>query len=277
MSKPTETLSKDYAATAETLSAILRKELTYYSCKGYLNPSVPSMITAADRKKLVDWSYGVVDHYQLPRVTVATAMEMVDRFLSVSAGPFALWDVNSDVAKVGKNVLHCQRQFQLLTVAALYSTLKAKDVLISIDELVAACHGVYTKEDIENMELIFQRGLSWRFNDAPITAYHIGHSIISSLVPYVKLPEATWGFLLDKIEYQTELAVRDYYFSTKRPSTIAMAAIFNAVESIGNKEKYNEIRGVFQARFLMKFDNNDLIAEARRRLQHSTPTIILPD
>ena len=133
MSKPTETLSRDYAATAETLSTILKKELTYYSCKGYLNPSDPSMITAADRKKLVDWSYGVVDQNQLSREIVATAMEMVDRFLSVSAGPFALWDVSSDVAKVGKNALHCQRQFQLLTVAALYSTLKAKDVMISID------------------------------------------------------------------------------------------------------------------------------------------------
>ena len=171
MSKPSGTLSRDYAATAETLSAILKKEIAFarHACKGYLNPSDPSMITATDRKELADWCYGIVDHYQLPRETVAIAMEMVDRFLSVSAGPFALWDVNSDVAKVGRNALHSQSMFQLLTVAALYSTLKAKDVLISIDELVAACYGVYTKEDIENMELIFQKGLSWRFNDAPMT------------------------------------------------------------------------------------------------------------
>ena len=275
-SKPTTgTLSSDHAATAETLSAILQKELAFarYSCKGYLNPSDATIITAADRKELVDWCYGIVDHYHLPREIVATAMEMVDRFLSISAGPSALWNINSDVAKVGRNVLHCKSKFQLLTVAALYSTLKLKDETTSGE--FADSYGFYTVKEIEIMTYTLLRGLSWRPNTP--TACKVGHAILSLLRNHVNLPEATWGFLLDKMEYQTELAVRDYFFSTQRPSTIAMAAISNAVESIGNKEKYNEIRGVFQARFLMKFDNNDLIAEARRRLQHSTPTIILPD
>jgi hypothetical protein len=266
MSKPTETLSRDYAATAETLSTILKKELTYYSCKGYLDPSDTSMITAADRKKLVDWSYSVVDHYQLPRETVATAMEMVDRFLSVSAGPFALWDVNSDVAKVGKNALHCQRQFQLLTVAALYTSLKAKDILISIDELVAACSGLYTNEDTKNMEHTLLRGLSWRSNTS--SSCQVGCSILSLLLQHVDLPEATWGFLLDEMNYQTEVSVRDYYFSTQRPSTIAMAAIFNAIESIGteaNKEMLKTcLSGILEC---YDFDHDDLVAAAKRRLQ----------
>src|SRR6056300_1680873 len=149
MSKPTptetNTNSRDSTAAEDSLSATLKNELTQYSCNGYLDPSDPTMITAADRKKLVDWCYGVVDHYQLSREAVATTMEMVDRFISVSAGPFALWDVNSDVAKVGYNVLHCPSKFQLLTVAALYSTLEAKDNLIQFDE---SFFGVYTKEDI---------------------------------------------------------------------------------------------------------------------------------
>ena len=266
MSKPTETLSRDYAATAETLSTILKKELTYYSCKGYLDPSDSSMITAADRKKLVDWCYGVVDHYRLPRETVAIAMEMVDRFLSVSAGPFALWDVNSDVAKVGKNALHCQRQFQLLTVAALYSTLKAKDVMISIDELVAACSGLYTSEDTKNMEHTLLRGLSWRTNTP--SSCQVGCSILSLLLQHVNLPEATWGFLLDEMNYQTEVSVRDYYFSTQRPSTIAMAAISNAIESITSKAHEEKLKtclsGILQC---YGFDHDDLVAAAKRRLQ----------
>ena len=212
MSKPSGTLSRDYAATAETLSAILKKELAFarYACKGYLDPSDPSMITATDRKELADYCYGVVDHYQLPRETVATAMEMVDRFLSVSAGPFALWDVNSDVAKVGRNALHSQSMFQLLTVAALYSTLKLKDETTSGE--FADSYGFYTVKEIEIMEYSLQRGLSWRSNTP---ASQVGHAILSLLARYVNLPEATWGFLLDKMEYQTALAVRDYYFSTK--------------------------------------------------------------
>lgn len=264
MSTPTEeTLSRDYAATAETLSAILRRELSYYSCKGYLNPSDPSMITAADRKKLVDWCYGVVDHYQLSREAVATAMEMVDRFLSVSAGPFALWDVNSDVAKVGYNVLHCPSKFQLLTVAALYSTLKLKDEMIQFEE---SYFGVYTKEDIENMEHTLLKGLSWRSNTT--SASQVGHTILSLLLQHVNLPEATWCFLLDEMNYQTEVSVRDYYFSTQRPSTIAMAAISNTIESIGTEAHKGMLvtclSGILEC---YGFDQDDLVAVAQRRLQ----------
>ena len=239
MSKPTSTEtntnSRDYADAADSLSAILKKELTQFSRKGYLDPSDPTVVTAADRKALVDWCYGVVDHYDLSRETVATAMEMVDRFLSISAGPFAIWDANSDVAKVGNNALHCQSEFQLLTVAALYSSLKAKDTLVSIDEVAEACGGIYTKEDIEYTEHTVQKGLSWQSIDTPPTAYRIGHSILSMLVSHLTLPEDMWGFLLEEMKYQTEIAVRDYYFSTLWPSTVALAATSNAIQSITSK------------------------------------------
>ena len=268
MSKPKETLSKDYAATAENLSTILKKELTYYACKGYLNSSDPTMITAADRMIVADWCYGVVDHYQLSRETVANAMEMVDRFLSVSAGPSALWDINSDVAKAGDNALHCHRQFQLLTVAALYSCLKAKDAMFSSDQFAEAC-GIYTKEEIDAMEHTLLRGLSWRSNTP--TAHQVGHATLSLLVPHVNLPEATWGFLLDEMKYQTEMAVRDYYFSTQRPSTIALASIYNAIESISSKtdQEMRMMLNTFLLRIVGCFEYGESmhINAARRRLQ----------
>ncbi len=263
MSKPTGTLSSDHAASAETLSAILKKEITFarYSCKGYLNPSDPTIITATDRKELVDWCYGVLDQYQLPRETVATAMEMVDRFLSISAGPFALWDVNSDVAKVGRNALHSQSMFQLLTVAALsHSTLKLKDEMTS-DEFAEAC-GIYTTKEIEAMEYTLLRGLSWRSNTP---ASQVGHAILSLLIRYVNLP--TWGFLLDEMNYQTKVAVRDYYFSTQRPSTIAMAAISNAIESISKAHEEmlkTCLSGILEC---FDYDHPVHINAARRRLQ----------
>ena len=63
---------------------MIKKELTTYSCyDGYLNPSDPNMITADDRMKLVDWCYDIVDHCNFSRETVASAMEMVDRFLGM--------------------------------------------------------------------------------------------------------------------------------------------------------------------------------------------------
>jgi hypothetical protein len=265
-STPTETLSKDYAATAENLSAILKKELTYYSCKGYLNSSDPTMITAADRKKVVDWCYGVVDHYNLSRETVVNAMEMVDRFLSVSAGPSALWDINSDVAKAGNNALHSQSKFQLLTVAALYSCLKAKDDMFPINQFAESCCKVYTKDEIDAMEHTLLRGLSWRTNTP--TAHQVGHATLSLLVPHVNLPESTWGFLLDEMKYQTEIAVRDYYFSTQRPSTIALASIYNAIEKVSSKPD-QEMLSTFLLRTVGCYEYGESmhINAARRRLQ----------
>jgi hypothetical protein len=265
-STPTETLSKDYAATAENLSAILKKELTYYSCKGYLNSSDPTMITAADRMKVVDWCYGVVDHYHLSRETVANAMEMVDRFLSVSAGPSALWDINSDVAKAGGNALHSQSTFQLLTVAALYSCLKAKDDMFPINQFAESYCKVYTKEEIDAMKHILLRGLSWRTNTP--TAHQVGHATLSLLVPHVNLPESTWGFLLDEMKYQTEIAVRDYYFSTQRPSTIALASIYNAIEKVSSKPD-KEMLSTFLLRTVGCYEYGESmhINAARRRLQ----------
>eukprot|EP00986_Skeletonema_menzelii_P007789 scaffold3103_cov132-Skeletonema_menzelii.AAC.9 len=77
--KPTENLSRDTEAVADSLSAMIKRECTSYSCyDGYLNPSDPTMITADDRKQLVDWCYGLVDHCKckFSRETVASAMEM---------------------------------------------------------------------------------------------------------------------------------------------------------------------------------------------------------
>ena len=129
------------------------------------------------------------------------------------------------------------------------------------------------------MERILLCGLSWRCH-AP-TAHQIGLSILSLLLPYVDIPEVTWGFLIDEMKYLTELAVRDYYFSTQRRSTIALAAIFNVIRDMSTKER-QEILGAF-LRVIMdcfEFDHSKHIAAARTRLQYlatATPAITLQE
>ena len=68
---PTENLSTDVASVADSLSAMIQKELTTYCHHdGYLDPSDPTIITPDDRMALVDWCYGVVDHCQFSRESV---------------------------------------------------------------------------------------------------------------------------------------------------------------------------------------------------------------
>ncbi|KAL7438419.1 hypothetical protein ACHAXM_006309, partial [Skeletonema potamos] len=115
--KPTECLSSNTEAVADSLTAMIKREITTLSHEGYLNPSDPNMISAHDREKIVDWCYAVVDHCQYSRETVASAMDMVDRFLSTPS--------NSVVAtRVSDEALRDQSKFQLLTIAALYSSIK---------------------------------------------------------------------------------------------------------------------------------------------------------
>eukprot|EP00984_Skeletonema_dohrnii_P015377 scaffold6629_cov171-Skeletonema_dohrnii-CCMP3373.AAC.2 len=236
---PTENLSRNAEAVADSLAAMIKKELTTkYSCfDAYLlNPSDPNMITADDRMKLVDWCYGIVDHCNFSRETVASAMEMVDRFLGMPSN-------SVDAARVSDEALVDQSKFQLLTIAALYTSIKINEkVAISSDVFAEMCSHIYTVEEIEGMERILLIGLSWRCH-AP-TAHQVGMSILSLLLPYVDMPEATWGFLMDEMKYLTELAVRDYYFSTQRASTIALAAIFNVISDTSSKE-LRELLGSF--------------------------------
>jgi hypothetical protein len=250
---------------------MIKRELTTLSLshEGYLNPSDPNIITADDRTKLVDWCYSVVDHCQHSRETVASAMGMVDQFLSMPSN-------SVDAARVSDEALRDQYKLQLLTIAALYSSIKVHErVALSSDLFAEICSRTYTAEEIEDMERILLSGLSWRCHSP--TAHQIGLSILSLLLPYVDIPEVTWGFLIEEMKYLTELAVRDYYFSLERTSTIALAAIFNVISDTSTKER-QEILGAF-LRVIMEcfeFDHSEHIAAARTRLRClATPGIPL--
>ena len=232
--------------------------------EGYLDPSNPSMITAADRMALVDWCYHVVDNCQYSRETVAMTMVMVDAFLSTPSS-------TADAARASDEALHSQTKFQLLTIASLSYSIKAKSN-VAVPAVVFAhdmCGGLYTKEEIETMERTLLSGLSSWSCDLSPTAYEVGRTVLSFLVPYTNLSEATWSFLPDEVKYQIEHAVRDYYFSTQRTSTIALAAIFNAAKLLSS----NTHQGVMFGKALesiverFSFDDPKLIFVARQRLQ----------
>ncbi len=260
--KPTDNLSRNTRAVADTLTAMMQSEFTSYSYnEEYLNPSDPTMITADDRMKLADWCYNIVDHCRFSRETVASAMEMVDRFLSMPSN-------SVDAARVSDEALRDQSKLQLLTVAALYISIKLNEkTVISSEALAEMCRLIYSAQEIEDMERTLLSGLSWRCH-AP-TAHQVGLSILSLLLPYVDMLEATWGFLMDEMKYQTELAVRDYYFSTQRTSTIALAAIFNAINEAKTTTRNKDLLGAF-VRVTMEcydFDHPLKIAAVRSRLQ----------
>lgn len=266
--QPTENLSRDAVAMADTLAAIINREQTFsWRQDGYINPSDPTMTTAADdRKSLVNWCYHFVDHLQLSRETVASAMEMVDRFLS-TAGKSAGNSADADVVRaVSYEAPRDQRKLQLLTITGMYVSIKINELVAFSSELLAEmCSRDYSTEEIEDMERVLLSGLSWRCH-AP-TALQVGLSILSIILPSVDIPEETWGILMDEMKYLIELTVLDYYFSTQRTSSVALAAIYNAIAVITSKEHQELLRtslNVIIERF--DFDHSKKITELRRKL-----------
>ena len=267
--------SQDTAAVADSLAATIKAELNYarssscsYGYGGYIDQSDPSMITADERAKVVDWCYALVDHCRCSRETVATAMELVDRFLSKSKSSNSV-----DTSRMSGEALRDQCKFQLLTVTALYTSIKInEEVPVSSDLFSKMCRNTYSAEEIEDMERTLLSGLSWRCQ-AP-TAHQIVLYIFSLLLPYVgNIPQVVWAFLMDEVKYMTELAVRDYYFSTQRASTIALAAILNVVHD--TTVRLEKLLKPF-LRLIMEsfdFDRPMKIAAARKRLKYLTITI----
>lgn len=235
---------------SETLSVMLQKERRrYYASCDYLGilpqsssycsqgavildnddevePTTMITITEADRTQLVDWCYKVIDLCKLERETVAMAMDMVDRFLSSNNSSNKTCEEN-----MAYKVLRDRIQFQLLVVTALYVAIKTNEKTVFGSKLfsIISCD-LYSISDIEDMELILLSGLSW-YISAP-TSLQIANHILKLISERLIIRKSTWADILDEVQYQAEHAVRDYYFVTQRPSTVAMAAIFNALDLV---------------------------------------------
>lgn len=252
--KPSQTLFQDTVAAADYLAVVIEKEHTIYKCKcnRYLDPHEPTIITADDRMSVVDWCYSVVDHCQFSRESVAIAMDMVDRYLSVPS-------------ETGDEALRDQYKFQLLAVTALYVAIKINEaVAMSSATLSEITHGAYTVEEIEDMERTLLSGISWRCN-AP-NASQVGLSILSVISPHTNCSEVTWGFLMDEMKYLAELAVRDYYFSTHRASTLALATIFNAIGRIRGKERQELLKASLCILECLDFDEAKIVLMVTKKL-----------
>ena len=270
--KPTDHLHhlsrNNTEAVADVLAAMLEREFSTSSCSshgGYLDPSYPTTVTTGDRTKVVDWCYDIVDHCKLSRETAASAMEMVDRFLSLPSN-------SADAACVSDEALGDQSKFQLLTATALYISIKLNEKVAIPSDLFSSevCHHVYSAKEIKDMERTLLSGLSWRCHTP--TAHQVGLSILSLLLPYIDIPEETWGFLMEEMKYLTELAVRDYYFSTQRTSTIALAAIYNVISDMTTGG--TGLNDLFLMRSLLSaitesfdFDHPKQVAAAIKRLR----------
>jgi hypothetical protein len=266
---------------ADSLSLMMEQERTTYSCLDYLNAnsanagevghaqdtpdchgrlpcrSRADRITPDDRTKIVDWCYEIVDQCRFDRETVAAAMNIVDRFMSrgrtsSSQGPELLYD---------------RHQYQLLAMTSLYISIKLHErTVFSSDDFSAASRGVYSTRDIEAMELRILHGLEWRI--CVPTPLRVGCQIVEILESICQdVSRGTWEFLHDELAYQTENAVREYYFSKQCSSTVAIVAIMNGIEQVNDADHKPLMDSLVHVLKKFKFDRPDVLMDAMERLR----------
>ena len=160
----------------------------------------------------------------------------------------------------------------------------------------------YSSADIEAMELLILQTLNWHIY-AP-TVVQISYTVLSSLMLLLPHDDESmrWENIVDEVQYQSELAVRDYKLCIQyRPSTLALAIIINTIacnnqqqnqnhknqsscnnNNIVMEKRWDRKKAIFRALLLVmkdhhhhnrggeerSFDTFDTIMRARRRLRH---------
>eukprot|EP00579_Thalassiosira_antarctica_P011732 CAMPEP_0201913776 /NCGR_PEP_ID=MMETSP0903-20130614/4138_1 /ASSEMBLY_ACC=CAM_ASM_000552 /TAXON_ID=420261 /ORGANISM="Thalassiosira antarctica, Strain CCMP982" /LENGTH=329 /DNA_ID=CAMNT_0048449041 /DNA_START=135 /DNA_END=1124 /DNA_ORIENTATION=- len=181
------------------------------SCDGNHSSSSDSdQINELWRGKICEWCYQVVDHFDFNRDVVSVTMSYLDRYLATRA-------VN-------------RRIFQLAAITALYLAIKLFEPgTLHMSNLVHLSRGYFTAEHIMSMENTMFQTLNWHVH--PPTPYAFCSDLMI-LVPGDITPCVRHD-MQELARFLTELSVCDYWFATRKPSSIALASIINAIELQG--------------------------------------------
>jgi hypothetical protein len=216
------------------LQALRRQEESGYQSHDYLHQQAPqrspasgpqtpssssSAVDAECRFRMAEWCYQIVDYCKFQRDTVAITMKLVDRLLSTPAA--------------AQEILNDRGVFQLATMTSLYTAVKIHEPEAIEPSLIASLsRGSFTSEQVEAMEFKILNALQWRVN--PPTALFFVQQYLD-LVPSHILNDKVRAAVLEVAKFQTELAVCDYDLSTVNASSIAFAALLNALESLDHQ------------------------------------------
>jgi len=168
------------------------------------------------RTKMCRWTFEVADFCKYKKATVGIAMAYLDRFVS------------SDHSRAHA-VYVDRKEYQLASMTCLYIAIKLfEPTVLDLKTVSALSRGCYTEEDISKMEVDILEALRWRLHTP--TSFDFVHSFMAILS--LRYPEKRTMFriLSDYAEFLSELAISEYDLAIRRPSTIAISAVLNALE-----------------------------------------------
>jgi hypothetical protein len=193
----------------------MRERESDYIVSDYLhNPSLLTLQDPVDitcRSQMIEWIVNIVDHCNCNRSTASIAVNFMDRFLM--ATEWALADRSA---------------FQLVSITCLYTAIKIHEpTVLSADSISSLTRNVYRTDKIESMERMILDANKWLMN--PSTSFTFGAylcELVALMDPRHKLSTLQYLTTL-----QIESTMQDYELGLLPASTVALAAVINAVDS----------------------------------------------
>ena len=211
----THSLPKD--ALLDRMVAMMHQEETAYRYDIYLTSSgagldiEESQLNITWRERICQWSYNVVDHFDLPRELADISLNLFDRFLATRGN-------------------RCSGNMALLaSLTTLHIAIKIHaEKRVKISTLASLSRGQFEAQHIEEMEWQVLSALGWKLHPPTLFAF-ISHFL--QLLPN-EAHHSVRKELFELSIYMAELSVCDSFFVKLNASTVAFAAILNAVEEM---------------------------------------------
>ncbi|CAJ1945982.1 unnamed protein product [Cylindrotheca closterium] len=200
------------------------------------------------REKICQWSYNVVDHFDLPREVVAVSLSLFDRYLATRHN-------------------QCTGNMALLTsLTTLHISIKIhSEKTVKLSTLASLSRGQFGPSDIEQMEWKIFEALDWKLHPPSLFAF-ISHFL---MVFPSEVSHSVRKELFEVAIYIAELSVCDSSYVRYPWSTVAMACILNVMEDLSYIRLPLAARQAFWNEITTKtsFRETSRLHSARQRLR----------
>jgi len=276
----------DLNSIPDRIATLRRQESTSYKCGSYLSPdfqtvgqqergndhaildssfpttsslcnsdscdsssNAPGRINECWREKICEWAYQVIDHFDFNREVVAVSLSYLDRFLCVR--------------QVNKKI------FQLAAMTSLYMAIKLYEPsTLKMSSFIELSRGYFTIEHIIAMEETLLRDLSW-YMHPPTALSFVKYQLALFDLCKIDCCPSTKHDIGELARFLCELSVCDYYFVTKKPSSVAVAALLTAMDNIDQMRLPQRTRDQFLSsiRGVARLDiNSEEVRQCQYRL-----------
>jgi hypothetical protein len=230
----------------DRLQAMMYQEDTKYRYGSYFPPQQQtSTLNHEWREKICQWTYNVVDTYDLPREIVALSLDYFDRYLATRGN-----QCNGTLAL-------------LVSLTTLHIAMKvhSSTATFKLSKLAELSRGQFGPRHIEQMEWQIMMSLQWKLHPPTLFAFVSYYlmlfaqpeqpSSIQSGFTTVEPPasivpsHAVRKELFEVAIYMAELSVCDSFFVPYPASIVALAALSNVMEDMPSSKLSQHSKGLF--------------------------------